>query len=138
MTADTITLTPTSTFDALGLGRGPLHVVGQSLGGVIATLMDRERPELIDRMVLCEAVVFPADMERPPDRPQMGEIARRRRAVWPDREEMRARFSSRSAASRSSNGGGSRRSISPTTSTCSAVTPSIRSGRRRTRSASYR
>jgi pimeloyl-ACP methyl ester carboxylesterase len=84
-----------ATLDALGLGRGPLHVVGQSLGGVIATLMDRERPGLIDRLVLCEAVVFPADMERPPDRPQMGEIARRRRAVWPDRGEMRARFASR-------------------------------------------
>jgi pimeloyl-ACP methyl ester carboxylesterase len=81
--------------DALGLGQGPLLVAGQSLGGVVATLVDRERPGLIERLVLCEAVVFPADMERPPDRPQMGEIARRRRAVWPDREEMRARFGGR-------------------------------------------
>jgi pimeloyl-ACP methyl ester carboxylesterase len=97
---DTFTMTDVAietlvVLDALGLGAGPLHVVGQSLGGVVATLMDRERPGLIDRMVLCEAVVFPADMERPPDRPQMGEIARRRRAVWPDREAMRARFASR-------------------------------------------
>jgi pimeloyl-ACP methyl ester carboxylesterase len=97
---DTFTMTDVAretlaVLDALGLGAGPLHVVGQSLGGVVATLMDRERPGLIDRLVLCEAVVFPADMERPPDRPQMGEIARRRRWVWPDREDMRARFASR-------------------------------------------
>lgn len=81
--------------DALGLGDGPLHAIGQSLGGVVACLMDRARPGLFDRLLLCEAVVFPLDWERPADRPNMAEMARRRRAVWPNRAEMRERFITR-------------------------------------------
>ncbi len=80
--------------DALGIDR--VDCVGHSLGGVVAILLDRERPGLIDRLVLCEPVIFPPAYERPPqDGPSIAELTRRRRAVWPDRAEMQVRFASR-------------------------------------------
>jgi hypothetical protein len=61
----------------------------------VAVLVDRVDPSRIGRFLLCEAVVF---AERPPaaaDRPPMAEIARKRRAVWPDRATMRRSYASR-------------------------------------------
>ena len=84
--------------DLLGLER--VHVVGHSLGGGVGIFLDRAAPGRVGRLVLCEAVVF---AERPPqddDRPPMAEIARKRRAVWPDRATMRASYASREPLNR--------------------------------------
>ena len=93
MVADVIAV-----LDELGLDR--LHLVGHSLGGGVGILLDREAPGRVERLVLCEAVVF---AERPPpsdDRPPMAEIARKRRAVWPDRATMRASYAAREPLNR--------------------------------------
>lgn len=76
------------------LGVRQVRVVGQSLGGVVSALVDRRRPGLISAVLLCEAVILPPPdvFERPGDRPPMAEIARKRRAVWPDREAIGARL----------------------------------------------
>lgn len=80
--------------DALGIHR--VACVGHSLGGIVATLVDRARPGLIDRLVLCEPVIFPAGFVRDPgEGPTIAELTRRRRSIWPDRAEMAARFGSR-------------------------------------------
>ena len=95
---------PTMVADVVGvldlLGLEQVHVVGHSLGGGVGILLDRAAPGRVARLVLCEAVVF---AERPPqseDRPPMAEIARKRRAVWPDRATMRASYASREPLNR--------------------------------------
>jgi pimeloyl-ACP methyl ester carboxylesterase len=72
-----------------------VRVVGHSLGGGVAIITDRDAPGRIERVLLCEAVVFPAPPEPSADRPPLAEITRRRRAVWPDREAMRKSYGSR-------------------------------------------
>src|SRR3546814_10486972 len=42
-----------------GLGIASAAAVGQSLGGGVAILVDRARPGLFRRLLLCEAVAFP-------------------------------------------------------------------------------
>jgi len=84
--------------DELALER--VHLVGHSLGGGVGILLDRDVPGRVERLVLCEAVVF---AERPPlsdDRPPMADIARKRRAVWPDRPTMRASYAAREPLNR--------------------------------------
>lgn len=82
--------------DVLGLER--VDLVGQSLGGGVGVLVDRLRPGLVRRMVLCEAVAFP--ITRPPDGPNaMADAARRRRRVWPDRDAMRSSYRSKAPLS---------------------------------------
>lgn len=66
------------------LGLDEVFVLGQSLGGGVAALIDRERPGLIIRALLCEAVAFPIVPTSGGPNP-MSEAARRRRACWPDR-----------------------------------------------------
>ena len=88
--------------DALGVGE--CSVVGESLGGGVGTVVDRERPGLIRRLVLCEAIVFDwggargggAEVEGGDGRTGnfMADLARKRRAVWPDRATARARYAS--------------------------------------------
>jgi pimeloyl-ACP methyl ester carboxylesterase len=68
--------------------------LGQSLGGGVATLMDSLRPGVFRRLLLCEPVAFSPDAMA--SRPRgagpgdggnfMSAIARKRRAVWPDRD----------------------------------------------------
>lgn len=58
--------------------------VGQSLGGGIAILVDRARPGLFRRLLLCEAVAFPITGTGPNP---MSERARTRRLIWADRDE---------------------------------------------------
>ncbi len=70
--------------------RPPLLLVGHSLGGVVATLVDRAAPGAVERLVLCEPVIFPRDLDRPPS--TMADGARRRRAVWPSIDAMRERY----------------------------------------------
>jgi len=71
-----------------------LRVVGHSLGGVVAVLLERIRPERIDRLVLCEPVIMapPAPGEAPAEPSPIADGARRRRRVWASRDEMRERY----------------------------------------------
>ena len=83
--------------DAIGITR--CVALGQSLGGGVAITVDRLRPGLIERMVLCEAIAFP-HMERSPatgadDRVPLAAVARKRRAVWPDRATVVESYGSR-------------------------------------------
>ncbi len=76
------------------LGVDEMVAVGESLGGGVAVLVDELRPGAIRRMLLCEPVVFSPEAvaTRPPGTAPgdggnfMSTIARKRRAVWPDRE----------------------------------------------------
>ncbi len=70
--------------------RPPYLLLGHSLGGVVATLVDRAAPGAVERLVLCEPVIFPRDLDRPPS--TMADGARRRRAVWPSVDAMRERY----------------------------------------------
>ncbi|MPY91649.1 MAG: alpha/beta fold hydrolase [Acidimicrobiia bacterium] len=76
------------------LGVEQVRLVGHSLGGIVSVLVDEQRPGLVTAVLLCEAVILPPPeyFTMPPDRPPMADIARKRRAVWPDRAAMRARF----------------------------------------------
>ena len=77
--------------------------LGESLGGGVASLVDAARPGLIRRLLLCEAIAFesealaarPAAPEVDDNGNYMAAIARKRRAVWPDRETVRASYASR-------------------------------------------
>jgi pimeloyl-ACP methyl ester carboxylesterase len=68
--------------------------VGESLGGGVAVLVDDLRPGSIRRLLLCEPVAFSPDGRtlRPSGTGHgdggnyMSSIARKRRAVWPDRD----------------------------------------------------
>jgi lipase len=82
--------------DALGFGE--IVALGHSMGGAVAILLDELRPGIVRKALLCEAIAFP-----PGGLPRnatggpnpMSEIARTRRAVWPDRETVRASYASR-------------------------------------------
>ena len=84
--------------DALGLDE--VVLLGESLGGGTGILVDRLRPGLVRRLLLCEAIAMRpvgglpgAEREN-----HMSAMARRRRAVWADR----ATVGSRTAAGRRS------------------------------------
>jgi pimeloyl-ACP methyl ester carboxylesterase len=76
------------------LGIDETVAVGESLGGGVAVLVDEQRPGVIRRLLLCEPVAFSPDGRtlRPSGTGHgdggnyMSTIARRRRAVWPDRD----------------------------------------------------
>jgi pimeloyl-ACP methyl ester carboxylesterase len=73
--------------DAVGVES--VRVLGQSLGGAVATLVDRERPGSVERAILAEAVLFPMVESGPGATSRatpMAEGARRRRRVFPSRE----------------------------------------------------
>ena len=82
--------------DALGIDE--ILALGHSMGGAVAILLDEIRPGIVRKALLCEAIAFP-----PGGLPQgatggpnpMSAIARARRAVWPDRETVRASYASR-------------------------------------------
>ncbi len=80
-----------------GWPRRTVHVLGHSLGGVVATLVERLRPQRVGRLVLCEPVIIapPPLTDRTEGPSPMSEAARRRRRVWPDRETMRERYAAR-------------------------------------------
>jgi pimeloyl-ACP methyl ester carboxylesterase len=79
--------------------------LGQSLGGGVAILADRLRPGVFRKLLLCEAVAFFLPEMPGGARPSgsgpgdggnyMSTIARKRRAVWPDRDTVRASYGSR-------------------------------------------
>jgi pimeloyl-ACP methyl ester carboxylesterase len=88
--------------DTLGVDRWV--ALGESLGGGVCSLLDERRPGATRRLLLCEAIAFdPAvvSASRPagtaPGEPNsMAVIARRRRAVWPDRAAVTASYGTRS------------------------------------------
>jgi len=91
--------------DRLGVGEPGSRIVGlgESLGGGVLTLVDRLRPGLFRRLMLCEAIAFDAGAlgtREPGSGPgdggnYMATIARKRRAVWPSRDEVRASYGAR-------------------------------------------
>jgi pimeloyl-ACP methyl ester carboxylesterase len=86
------------------LGIHSAVALGQSLGGGVTVLVDELRPGLLRRVLLCEPVAFAPDAmasrplgEGPGDGGNfMSQIARKRRAVWPDRDAVLASYRSRS------------------------------------------
>jgi pimeloyl-ACP methyl ester carboxylesterase len=81
--------------DALGIEE--LVAVGHSMGGAVAVLLDEVRPGIVRKVLLCEAIAFPpTGLPTGPGGPNpMAEVARGRRAVWPDRETVRASYAAR-------------------------------------------
>ncbi len=82
--------------DALELG--PVLALGHSMGGACTVLLEAARPGTVTRALLCEAIAFPRLARPGGELPQgnvLAEGARRRRAVWPDRDAVRDSFASR-------------------------------------------
>ena len=84
------------------LGIEQVAALGESLGGGVATIVDRLRPGSVGTLMLCEAIAFGFDdlPRREPGQPgdggnYMATIARKRRAVWPDRATVRDSYASR-------------------------------------------
>jgi pimeloyl-ACP methyl ester carboxylesterase len=77
--------------------------LGQSLGGGVAVLVDELRPGLLRRLLLCEPIAMsPEGMAARPRGSAPGDggnfmsaIARKRRAVWPDRDTVLRSYRSR-------------------------------------------
>jgi pimeloyl-ACP methyl ester carboxylesterase len=77
--------------------------LGQSLGGGVAVLVDELRPGLLRRLLLCEPIAMSPDgMAARPRGTAPGDggnfmsaIARKRRAVWPDRDSVLHSYRSR-------------------------------------------
>jgi len=78
--------------DALGLA--DVVVAGGSLGGGVAIHLDRLRPGLLRKLMLCEAIARPVPQGRSPENPMVA-IALRRRVVWPSRAEVIASYGGR-------------------------------------------
>jgi pimeloyl-ACP methyl ester carboxylesterase len=87
--------------DALGIEE--FSAVGESLGGGVSAVVDELRPGAMRRLVCCEGIAFDATAFPRGASPGeggasgnfMADIARARRAVWPDREAVRARYAGR-------------------------------------------
>lgn len=81
--------------DALGLDE--VVLLGESLGGGTGILVDRLRPGLVRRLLLCEAIAMSSAGGLPgaEGANHMSAMARRRRAVWADRATVRASYGSR-------------------------------------------
>ncbi len=84
------------------LGVQTFAALGESLGGGVCTLVDAARPGAVRGLMLCEAIAFetPPQPHRPVPAGITGEnymaaVARRRRAVWPDRDTVLASYASR-------------------------------------------
>ena len=69
--------------------------LGHSLGGGVTVLLDQLRPGIVRKALLCEAIVFPMPPRGEGQTNPMADMARRRRAGWPDRETVLASYSSR-------------------------------------------
>jgi len=84
-----------ASLDALGLAE--VVLLGESLGGGTGILVDRLRPGLVRRLLLCEAIAMSGAGGLPGAQPEnrMSEMARRRRAVWADRATVRESYGSR-------------------------------------------
>jgi len=87
--------------EILAAEAGPVAVgLGHSFGGTATLLAAVERPELFERIVLVDPVIFPSGaFERDPERSERAaeraDAARRRRDVFADRAAARARWRGR-------------------------------------------
>ena len=93
---------PTATGDVLAvldaLGVDEVRAVGHSMGGAVSILLDALRPGIVRRALLCEAIAFPIDglRDRPSGAPERhGRHRAADRAVWADRDIVRASYASR-------------------------------------------
>jgi pimeloyl-ACP methyl ester carboxylesterase len=79
------------------LGLDDVAILGESLGGGTGILVDRLQPGRVRALLLCEAIAMPAidGLPGPSAENHMSAMARRRRAVWADRETVRASYGSR-------------------------------------------
>jgi pimeloyl-ACP methyl ester carboxylesterase len=83
--------------DHLGiLGDGSLLGVGHSKGAAALLLLEARRPGSFGRLWCYEPIVFPTDdaLERDDDAP-LAVSARKRRAIWPSKDEAATAFASR-------------------------------------------
>ena len=73
---------------------GPVHAFGHSMGGACLLMAAHRDPDLFDRLVVFEPIVYPLDRERDPSTPSPLVVgARRRRAVFPSYEDAIANYS---------------------------------------------
>jgi pimeloyl-ACP methyl ester carboxylesterase len=85
--------------DVMGIERWV--ALGESLGGGVAAMVAAARPGATRGLMLCEAIAFDVALHpRPPAGDggggnMMASIARKRRAVWPDRATVLASYASR-------------------------------------------
>ena len=85
------------------LGVEQVLALGESLGGGVCVTIDELRPGFVRRLMLCEAIAFGFDdlpRREPGSGPgdggnYMSAIARKRRAVWPDRATVRQSYAGR-------------------------------------------
>jgi pimeloyl-ACP methyl ester carboxylesterase len=79
------------------LGLDEVVLLGESLGGGTGILVDRLRPGLVRKLLLCEPIAMPSAGGLPGagSENHMSAMARRRRAVWDDRETVLASYASR-------------------------------------------
>jgi pimeloyl-ACP methyl ester carboxylesterase len=80
-----------------GLGLEEVVLLGESLGGGTGILVDRLRPGLVRRLLLCEAIALQriGGLPGAESENHMSAMARRRRAVWADRATVRESYGSR-------------------------------------------
>lgn len=76
------------------LGLGEVVILGESLGGGAGILVDRLRPGLVRKLLLCEPIAFDG-LPGQGGENHMSAMARRRRAVWPDRATVLESYGSR-------------------------------------------
>jgi pimeloyl-ACP methyl ester carboxylesterase len=79
------------------LGLDEVVLLGESLGGGTGILVDRLRPGLVRKLLLCEPIAMPSIGGLPGAEGEnhMSAMARRRRAVWADRDTVLASYGSR-------------------------------------------
>ncbi len=84
--------------DAMGWTQAAL--VGHSSGGAAALAAAALRPQLVVRVVALEPVIFPPEIPQDSRSHEMAEIARKRRVVWPSRQELMEAYRQRAAFAR--------------------------------------
>jgi pimeloyl-ACP methyl ester carboxylesterase len=78
------------------LGLDEVVVLGESLGGGAGILVDQLRPGLVRKLLLCEPIAMAIDgLPGEHGENHMSAMARRRRAVWPDRAAVLESYGSR-------------------------------------------
>ncbi|MBW2279192.1 MAG: alpha/beta hydrolase [Deltaproteobacteria bacterium] len=82
----------------LGSGR-PAWAIGHSFGGTVSMVAAATRPDLFGRVAMLDPVLIPPEAANLPERAErvnfMADIARKRRHVWPSREDVRASWQTR-------------------------------------------
>ena len=76
------------------LGLDEVVVMGESLGGGTGILVDQVRPGLVRKLLLCEPIAFDG-LPGAREENHMAVLARKRRAVWSDRNTVEASYGSR-------------------------------------------